>query len=141
MKIITKENGNKKRKQNDYISKLVICSLLFFIFGLISFYLGCGTQLSKITDDQNIVVTWKNIFCSFGSVLIVSGIYNVVYEYSIRNSMFNVICKELGIKDFIVSAGVDSIWLQLYKIPYESLFQSVKFEIDIVHSMMLIMII
>ena len=124
----------KNKKHNDYISKLVICSLLFFIFGLISFYLGCSTQLSKITDNQNIITTWKNIFCSIGSVLIVSGIYNVIYEYSIRNSMFNVIRKELGIKDFIVSAGVDSIWLQLNKIPYESLFQSVKSEVDIVHS-------
>lgn len=124
----------KNKQQNDYISKLVICSLLFFIFGLISFYLGCSTQLSKLTDDQNIITTWKNIFCSIGSVLIVSGIYNVIYEYSIRNSMFNVIRKELGIKDFIVSAGVDSIWLQLNDIPYKSLFYEVKKEIDIVHS-------
>jgi len=124
----------KNKKHNDYISKLIICSLLFFIFSIICFYLGCSTQLSQVTDDQNIIITWKNIFCSIGSVLIVSGIYNVIYEYSIRNSMFNAIRKELGIKEFIVSAGVDSIWLQLNKIPYESLFQNVKSEIDIVHS-------
>ncbi len=124
----------KSRKFNDYIPKLVICSLLFFIFGLISFYIGCSSRLEKIISEQETVNVWKNIFCSIGSVLIVSGIYNVIYEYSIRNSMFNVIRKELGIKEFIVSAGVDSIWLELDDIPYKYLFKEVKSEIDILHS-------
>ncbi len=113
---------------------MIICSLLFFILGLICFYFGCSSRLEKIIGDLDTINAWKSIFCSIGSVLIVSGVYNVIYEYGIRNSMFNVIRKELGIKDFIVSAGVDSIWLQLNDIPYKSLFHEVRAEIDIVHS-------
>lgn len=124
----------KNRKYADYIPKLIICSLLFFILGLICFYLGCSSRLENIINDLDTINVWKSIFCSIGSVFIVSGVYNVIYEYGIRNSMFNVIRKELGIKDFIVSAGVDSIWLQLNDIPYKSLFHDVKTEIDIVHS-------
>lgn len=124
----------RNKKYNDYIPKLIICSLIFFILGLICFYLGCSSRLDQIDVDSDTITVWKSIFCSIGSVFIVSGVYNVIYEYGIRNSMFNVIRKELGIKDFIVSAGVDSIWLQLNDIPYKSLFHDVKAEVDIVHS-------
>lgn len=122
------------KKYYDYIPKLVICSLIFLILGLICFYLGCSDELKNFLEDDTVITTWKSILCSIGSVFLVSGIYNVIYEYSIRNSMFNMIRKELGIKDFIVSAGVDSIWLRLNDIPYKSLFQDVQTEIDILHS-------
>lgn len=122
------------RKHRDYIPKLIICSLIFFILGLACFYVGGSDFLKQLIKDEQLIVTWKNIFCSIGSVLIISGIYNVIYEYSIRKSMLNIIREELEIKEYITKTGVTHIKLQLSDIPYKELFQDVRSEIDIVHS-------
>lgn len=123
-----------KGKFYDYVPKVIICAFIFLVLSILCFYIGSSSFLLKFDLSVSSAGTWKSIFCSIGSVLIVSGIYNVIYEFSIRNSMFNVIRKELGIKDFIVSAGVDSIWLQLDDIPYRTLFEEVHSKIDILHS-------
>lgn len=126
--------ASTKRKYYDYIPKLVISSLFFLILSIVCFYVGCTNILGDFFKNESSISIGKNIATNVGSIFLVSGIYNVIYEYSIKNSMFNVIRKELGIKDFIVSSGVDSIWMQLDDIPYAKLFEETKLSIDILHS-------
>lgn len=115
----------KSQSHYDYIPKLVIASLVFVLLGIGCFYVAAIGVFAEV---------WNNILCSIGSIVIVSGIYTVIYEYSIRNSMYYIMRKELGIKDFVDSSGVDNILLRIDNINYKALFDGVQSEIDILHS-------
>lgn len=114
----------KKWFENDYLIRLWLSSIVFAILGAILFVLAFN-----IEDG-----VWINILNSIGAVLIVSGIYNVIYEYILKSKLINLIIDKVKLKKSIDELGIDNIFLISDDVPYRDYIKETKESIVIVHA-------
>lgn len=114
----------KKWLDNDYIIRLWLSSILFVIMGGVSFVVA-----SKIES-----VVLLNFFNSVGAVLIVSGVYNVIYEYILKSKLINLIVEKVRLKNSIDEVGIDEIMLRSDNVPYRELIEETTSTMTIVHA-------
>lgn len=89
----------KKWFENDYIIRLWLSSILFAIMGGALFVIA-----NKIKSNALL-----NFFNSVGAVLIVSGVYNVIYEYILKTKLINLIVEKVKLKSSIDKVGINDI--------------------------------
>ena len=114
----------KKWLENDYIIRLWLSSILFVIIGGVLFVVA-----SKFES-----VVLLNFFNSVGAVLIVSGVYNVIYEYILKSKLINLIVEKVKLKNSIDKVGIDDIMLRSDDVPYRELIGETTSTMIIVHA-------
>ena len=114
----------KKWFENDYIIRLWLSSILFAIMGGALFVIA-----NKIKS-----VALLNFFNSVGAVLIVSGVYNVIYEYILKTKLINLIVEKVKLKSSIDKVGINDIMLRSDDVPYRELIRETKSAMTIVHA-------
>lgn len=114
----------KKWFENDYFIRLWLSSILFTIIGGVMFVLA-----GEIDDS-----IWINILNSMGSVLIVSGVYNVVYEYILKSKLISLIIQKVKLKNSINKSGIIDVMLRSDDVPYKELIKEATSTIVVVHA-------
>lgn len=114
----------KKWLENDYIIRLWLSSILFAIMGGVLFGVASKTES----------VVMLNFFNSIGAVLIVSGIYNVIYEYILKSKLIDLIVEKVKLKNSIDKVGIEDIMLRSDDVPYRELIRKTTSRMTIVHA-------
>ena len=114
----------KKWFENDYFIRLWLSSILFTIIGGGMFVLA-----GEIEDS-----IWINILNSMGSVLIVSGVYNVVYEYILKSKLISLIIQKVKLKNSINKSGIIDVMFRSDDVPYKELIKETTSTIVVVHA-------
>lgn len=114
----------KKWLENDYIIRLWLSSILFVIMGGALF-----VAANKIKS-----VALINFFNSVGAVLIVSGVYNVIYEYILKLKFNNLIVEKVKLKNSIDKVGLNDVMIRSDDVPYRELIKETMSTITIVHA-------
>lgn len=114
----------KKWFENDYFIRLLLSSI-FFVIIAIALFIIAGVIENSI---------FINILNSTGSVLIVSGVYNVIYEYILKSKLISFVIQKVKLKSNIDKSGIVDIVLRSDDIPYRDLIKETVSEIIIVHA-------
>lgn len=114
----------KKWLDNDYIIRLWLSSILFVIMGIVLFAFANVINNAVVVNSLN----------SIGGVLIVSGVYNVVYEYILKSKLINLIIEKVNLKNSIDEVGVEDIVLRSDDVPYRELIAKTRSMMVIVHA-------
>ncbi len=121
----TKGEQNLKRiLDNDYNIRLLLSNLLFFLIGILLFFISEHIKSASL----------KNITISIASIMLVSGIYNIINEYIIKKSLIDYIIVRVGLKKSVDYTGLQDVILKMNEVDFSNYIISVKKEIDIVHS-------
>lgn len=102
---------------------LWVCSLLFLLISITIFWITSNTNWNV----ANIILN------NIASVLIVSGIYNVIYEYFLKANMVELIDEKIKLQREIAKTGITDIKLDIKDINYTTLLKGARKEIDIFH--------
>lgn len=102
---------------------LWVCNLIFMIVAIFIYL---------VTAKWNLGV-FNSILNNIASVLVVSGIYNVLYEYILKTRLIESIDEKMNLKSKITKTGVLAIESDIKNINYTDFFKQVSKNIDIFH--------
>lgn len=108
----------------NYILRIVITVIVILAIGVI--------LIAGSTQIENDIC--KNLCSTLGSAFVISGVYNVLYEFVLRNEMIATVVEKVKIKRSIDDTGLADIYLRIDDIPYRSMIENTTSKIIIMHS-------
>jgi len=81
-----------------------------------------------------IVLLTKDISNSIGSALLVSGVYTIIDNMFLKNSLINLVIEKVNLDKDIDNSGLLMLDNNLSNIPYRKYFEEANGNIDIVHN-------
>ena len=81
-----------------------------------------------------LIASGNNFLSNVGAVLLVSGVYTVVDNMYLKESLIELVIEKVSLDKDIESKGLVKIGATLTEIDYKNLFENAKSNIDIVHN-------
>lgn len=85
--------------------------------------------LSVWTDN----LFWQAILSNIASALFITGIFSLINEYLLKDSLVELILSKLRLKESIEKTGVEMVFSNLAEIDYDYFLKKGKSNIDIYH--------
>lgn len=114
----------KELLNKNNIVRLLLTSFIFLLLSIGLYY------IANFIDN----IIYKNILNNFASVLVVSGIYNVIYEYVLKRSQLETIISKVNLKNSIDKSGLTDLKMKFNTVDFNKYISEVKHEIDIIHA-------
>lgn len=107
-------------KFNSFSALHIIIALLCAIIGITFMWFGMSKNISLISN--------------IGSVVLISGIYTIIDNMLLKNSLVDIIIQKVNIKKELDNIGLIQSGSDLKKIQYHEMLTNAKHNIDIIHN-------
>lgn len=104
------------RRENKFSLKHIIVALICAVIGILCMWLG------------------NSLIANIGSVLLVSGIYTIIDNMYLKESLIELVVEKVSLNKEIDDTGLIKVDSTLTNIQYKKFFESANSNIDIVHN-------
>lgn len=122
--------GTTLKTDSKFSSKHILVALVFAIIGILC--IGGGNYL--IDNVEPVLSSIGSILSNIGSVLLISGIYTIIDNMILKESLIEMVVQKINLKKDIDETGLIKIGNNLTDVPYSELLGNASANIDIIHN-------